>query len=349
MSILVETKYAQLLSTRLPLYRRKGSGSFCAEFRCIICGDSKKKSTKRRGYLYVNNKDNHIYYKCHNCGANHSLRYFLKQYCPDLYKDFSFDIFKEKKAVYEADSILNIKKPVVETKGGIFNGVKRISQLSHEHPAKKYIVDRKIPPEFHCKLYFTKNFQEWINSIIPGKFEKVPSLDPRIIIPFFDKDGNVHTVQGRAISSKQFERYITIRLDENQPKVFGAERIDENYRVWCVEGPFDSLFIPNAVAMAGADISLTQLCEYLGIVKNRLVLVMDNEPRSKEIIKRMRKAIDDGFKIVIWPRSMKHKDINAAIMSGISLEDMQNMLNKNVYNGLSAHTKLAAWSKLIGE
>jgi hypothetical protein len=345
MSILVDYKYANLLATRLPKYKLKKPTPFLAICRCIKCGDSKTHANKARFYVYE--KGGRVKTFCHNCGYSHQIGFFLKEFFPDMYKEYIMDIFQEKKLLTQNDTILTIKKPAAELGEGPLKGLKRISQLHHNHPAKQYIEGRKIPPEAHSRLYFTVNFCTWINELVPGKFEKTPKYDPRIVIPFFDKKGNVFAVQGRAISDKQSTRYITIRFDEEHPKVYGIDKVDPNFRVWVLEGPIDSLFILNAVAMAGADISLSELGRLLNVDKDRLVKVYDNEPRSDQIVKRMRQDVDDGYKVVIWPKSIIEKDVNNMVLKqGLSPENILMIMKKHTYQGLEAQLKLAAWGKV---
>ena len=54
-------------------------------------------------------------------------------------------------------------------------------------------------------------------------------------------------------------RYITIMLDEDSPKVFGLDRVNETEPIYIVEGPFDSLFLDNSIAMAGVTLILGRL------------------------------------------------------------------------------------------
>lgn len=346
MSILIDYKYANLLGTRLPKYKLQKSSPFKAMARCIACGDSKTHLNKRRFYIFE--RKGAVSVNCFNCGYSAKIGWFLKEYFPDLNQEYLMDIFKENRSIYEADPITNPKKPMPEREGGLLAGLSRISQLPVTHPAKVYIDSRKIPPEFHSKMYFTTNFQTWINGLVPEKFEKPAKYDPRIIIPFYDQKGDVFAVQGRAISEKQNLRYITIKFDEDHPKVFGLERINTNFRVWVLEGPIDSLFIPNAVAMGGSDISNQQLCELLDIDKSRIIKVYDNEPRNLEIIKRMKKDLDEGYKIVIWPKTIHEKDINKMVTDeGLDPNTIVTKMIANTYSGLQGQLKLTMWGKVV--
>ena len=98
-------------------------------------------------------------------------------------------------------------------------------------------------------------------------------------------------------------------LDDSRTKVFGLDRVDFKKTVYITEGPFDSLFIDNAIAMAGADI------DWKLIDNKDAVFVFDNEKRNPEIVKRMAKVIDKGYEVVIWPDHLIEKDLNDMTIS----------------------------------
>ena len=73
----------------------------------------------------------------------------------------------------------------------------------------------------------------------------------------------------------------------------------------------------------------------------------DNEPRNKDIVKRIGAAINKGFNVCIWPESLKHKDINDMIMSGLSEKNIVDIIDSNTYNGLTAMLKFTEWKKHV--
>jgi hypothetical protein len=136
-------------------------------------------------------------------------------------------------------------------------------------------------------------------------------------------------------------RYVTIKVKENAPKIFGLNTWDENKTTYIVEGPIDSLFVENSIAMAGADLSA-----YRKMFENTdVVFIYDNEKRNKEIIKKMDRIIADNYKIVIWPDNIKEKDINDMILSGKTTGDIVDAIDNNTYSGLQADFQLSRWSK----
>lgn len=326
--------YAQMLSGRLENFRIRSTNPYKINFRCPICGDSQKSRSKSRGWLLE--KDNNFFYYCHNCGESQTFQYFMKGIDNLLYNDYVAEKFIKKdtkkeepdfKTVNTADRLSTTKKSIKD--------LKKVSQLNHDHPLKRYIQQRKIPAHQHYRLYFAKKFKTWINGIIPNKFENIDKDEPRLVIPFFDEKGNMFGVSARGFNPNGI-RYITIMF-EDRPKIFGLDKVDFKKQFYIVEGAIDSMFLNNSVAMAGAEGNTN------GLNMDNAVFVFDAEPRNKEIHKRMEKVIEQGHKIVIWPNDLPGKDINEMILNGIN--NIEDILNNNIHKGLEAKLQLAKWRK----
>lgn len=220
----------------------------------------------------------------------------------------------------------------------------KISQLHHDHPAKAYIVSRQIPNYYHSVMRFCPKFKMWTNQIIPGKFdpEKIGRDESRIIIPLFDRNGQMFGYQGRALDLNNELRYITIMVDESSPRFFGLDRVDFNKRWYITEGPVDSMFLSNAVASCGG--KLVRELALLGTSIDNAVTVYDNEPRSKDIIKGMRQARAIGTGVCVWPDWVQDKDINAMILNqGWQPEFVQGIIDDNTHHGLKAELAINSW------
>ena len=126
-------------------------------------------------------------------------------------------------------------------------------------------------------------------------------------------------------------------LDDDAPKVYGLDTIDKRLPVYVVEGPFDSTFINNSVALCGSDGEIRDL------ERSDKVFVYDNEPRNKEIVNRIERCIERGERVVIWPTTIREKDINDMILSG---HNVQEIVESNVYTGLQAKLKFTTWKKV---
>ena len=154
--------------------------------------------------------------------------------------------------------------------------------------------------------------------------------------PLYTEDGDLFGFQGRALGPSKV-KYITIMLNDDVPKVYGLDKVDKSKTVYVVEGPFDSTFVDNAIAMCGADVSLDSL------EIEDLVYVYDNEPRNREICQRIEKVIKAGKKIVIFPSKILEKDINDMVIAG---HDVESILRSNTYHTLKAQIKFNEWKKL---
>ncbi len=321
---LIDSKYISLVSSRLQKFKKVKPDLY--NFRCPICGDSQKHKNKARGYFYV--VKNNTNYKCHNCGASLSLNNFLKHIDTTLYKQYTMEKFKEghtgKNFVVD-EPIFNFKKP-------IFNKKIDLPKASENKIANDYLIKRNLNPD---KFYYAEKFMEWSNTQ-KQMFDRIGKDEPRIIIPLYDESKTLIGFQGRALVSS-FTKYITIMLDDEAPKLYGLDKIDKSKSIYIVEGPFDSTFVENAVAMCGSDVDIGSFnwSDY--------IWVLDNEPRNREIVTRISKLIDRGHKVVIWPSNITEKDINDMVLSG---HDVVNVVESNTYSGLEAKIKFNNWKKI---
>ena len=321
----VDVRFINLISSRLPKFKRVKPDLY--NFRCPICGDSEKTKNKARGYLYKIKVNTN--YKCHNCGISLSFSNFMKMVDPSLHKEYVLEKFKEghtgKNSVTKEPKF-EFNKPKFKTKIKI-----GLDKASLNDDAKKYLENRKLDPD---KFYYTDKFKEWTNSKV-HTFNDLIYDEPRIIIPLIYKDEFVG-YQGRSLGPSKV-KYITVMLNDDAPKIYGLDNIRTDAPVYVTEGPFDSTFIRNSVAMCGADADVRRW----GI--SDPVWIYDNEPRNREIVARIERTIDKGDRVVIWPENIDLKDLNDMFMSGL---DVQNLVESNTYIGLQAKLKFTHWKKI---
>ena len=333
----IDIKFLNLLSTRLPKFKRKSENLF--NFRCPHCGDSKKSSSKARGFVYQ--KKNDMFFKCHNCGVGQTLGNLIKFLDPTMYKEYVFERFKDGKVESDKPEFDFTPSKLLKTKTADekqLDSLKRFDQLVITHPAKKFIFDRLIPKIHWDKFFFCPNFYEWTNSIIPNKFPSLQEDHPRVVIPFYDRAGKFFAFQGRAFGKEQ-PKYITIKFDETKQKIYGLDRIDLNKPVMITEGPIDSLFLDNAIALAGAD-------AVVNIQHEQCTIIFDNEPRNEQIVNRMISAVDKKFNLVVWPESLKYKDINDMIVAGNTSAQIESIIYRSTYCGLEALQHINKWKRI---
>ena len=327
----IDVKYINLISSRLQKFKRVKPKLY--NFRCPICGDSQKNKNKARGFLYQVKKNTN--FKCHNCGISVSFANFLKDLDPQTYKQYTFEKFKEgntgKNFVTESPEDMFSKmrntKPTFKKKIVI-----DLPSAFDVSSSKYYLESRAI---LSGNFYYAENFQEFVNSIKPGSFEHPKFGEARIVIPLV-RNEKLIGLQGRALSTNPV-KYLTVMLDEDAPKIYGTDEIDKSLPVYITEGPFDSTFIRNSVAMCGADVDVVSC----GI--SNPVWIYDNEPRNAQITRRIEQTIDQGDRVVIWPSNIREKDINDMVLSG---HKVQEIVDKNTYKGLEAKLKFTTWKKV---
>ena len=331
MSIYIDRTFLLRISAKLSRFTKKKDDLY--QFRCPMCGDSARDKTKARGFVYK--KDNDYFYMCHNCGISTNFYNLLKQVDPSLLKEYSLERYKDKGA-YNVP-VKPIK--VVQHKVKKAIPLPKIHRLPDDHFAKAYVIKRKIPEAEWSELYYCEDFNKFVN-VDMGIEKKLGENDTRLVIPFYDADDNLIGFQGRTLNDSKL-RYITIKIDENSPKVFGLNRINEEDPILVVEGPIDSLFLKNCIAISSSNLQFAaELYD-----KTQVVLVFDNEPRNKEILKLMESAIDNHFAICIWPEMIEEKDINDMILAGFDAEDIQDIIEKNTFVNLRAKMAWINWKK----
>ena len=322
---IIDSKYIGLVSSRLQKFKRVKADLF--NFRCPICGDSKKHKNKARGYLYqVKTNTN---FKCHNCGASLSFNNFLKQIDTSLHKQYVMEKFKEG---FAGGRNFVVEEPKFEFKKPVFKKKLDLPRASEVKIAKEYLEKRKLDPS---KFYFAYKFKEWTNTQ-KQTFDTIGRDESRIIIPMYDEDKILIGFQGRSLGPNSV-KYITVMINEDAPKIYGLDQIDNEKPIFIIEGPFDATLVQNAVAMCGSDLDIRSFgwSDY--------IYVYDNEPRNREIVNRIAKTIDRGDKVVIWPSSVEEKDINDMVLGG---QNIMSVLESNTYSGLQAKVKFNNWKKI---
>jgi len=320
---LVDSKYIGVISSRLQKFKKVKADLY--NFRCPICGDSQKNKSKTRGYLYAVKAD--MNFRCHNCGASMTLSNFIKTIDPVIHKQYVFERFKGNKTGRGTV----VEEPKFNFEAPQFKPKLNLPKASEVKIAKQYLENRNLDS---TKFYYTDKFKAWSNSH-KKTFDSVTYDEPRIIIPLFYKNTLVG-FQGRSLGPSKV-KYITVMINDDAPKIYGLDTIRKSSPVFVTEGPFDSTFIRNSIAMCGADGDVGKW----GV--STPVWVYDNEPRSKEITTRISDTIARGDSVVIWPSNIHEKDINDMVLAG---HDVQSIVESNVYKGLEANLKFTTWKRI---
>ena len=330
----LDDKYLGLISPRLEKFRKIRGGVY--NFRCPYCGDSQRHKNKARGYIYKNKADYN--FKCHNCGVTRSFTYFLKDRDPPLYDEYVMERYKEGltgKGTVTPEPNFTFVKPKFRKKD-ICDELVKISELNTSHRAKKYLINRGINEDTLSKFYYCPDFKRWTNKH-KKIYDTTDNDDDRIIIPLRNSKGKLFGYQGRSLDPTSKMRYITVMLDENAPKIYGLEKINTQKPIYILEGPFDSTFMENSVAMCGSDVDIRTFGW------SNYIWVYDNEPRNREIVNRLERSINRGDQVVIWPSNIKEKDVNEMILAKHNICDI---IKTNTFSELKAKLQLNLWKKV---
>lgn len=350
MSQLLQEEYINRLSHRLERFQKVGAVYKC---RCPICGDSESNSRKTRGYFYQVNDGSggrKYNFKCHNCNASMSFLKFLVSVFPDLSQEYRLSTIKTDHSFSFA---MNTKGPVVDwnSEECEFPNIKNSSTFS---TALAWLRNRKIPEESIGCFGFTGKFADYcVGTFLIGSekekdyvHNRLPN-DPRILIPYRTRNGALFALQGRAIDSSSGIRYMTVKRTDNHMKIFGLDRMNKTKRIYVTEGPFDSMFLPNAVAIGGAGFS-SEFLDSMETVRKNIVVVYDNEPRNKQIVESIQQAINFGVEVVIWKNGFTdQKDINDMVVAeNKSSTDILDFIQSHTFSGVRASFELGRWAQL---
>lgn len=343
MSIPVESKYVRLISSRLRNFKQKSTNLW--NFSCPFCGDSQKNKTKARGYVFA--KGNNLFYRCHNCGVSTNVANLIKHVDGALHKEFVLEKYKsgETNNAFNANTVLNISPPKFDRveKSKIFEHAEWLDRLPSEHFCIEYATKRQFLSIMRNKLLFTQHYKQFCDALVPNHGKQIVD-DARLVIPFYNEYNELIAVSGRALETNDKTlRYVTIRTNESDKKlIYGMDRVDLNQPVKIVEGPIDSLFLSNCIASGDANLAL--VADEISAAEK--VLIFDNEPRNKEIVKMMQNAIKLHHNVVIWPSSIQGKDINEIILSGKPVDEIEKIISSNTFRDIEAQLKFNMWKKI---
>jgi len=340
MSLFIDLKYLKLISSQLPLFKQKNERLY--NCRCILCGDSIKKKNKARGYFYVVKND--LLYKCHNCDVGMHFGTFLKSLNKLLYDQYILERFTTGLPANRAHNVIpeifnKMPEPTFCDKNKILQNIAiKLSTLDENHNAIKYCENRKIPKNKYNELYYISDVNKL--EALSHKYEgRINSNEARLVIPFYSAGKKLIAVTCRGINNEQL-RYINIRLNDEVPMIYGLDKINTNKLIYVVEGPIDSMFLDNAIAVGGMGFSSLENTQ---LNKDNLVVIIDNEPRNKEEVKIYDNVIEKDYNIVIWPQTLQEKDINDMVLHNKKIDSI---IKNNTFRGLEARLKFIGWKRV---
>jgi len=334
----LEEKYINLIGSTLEHFHKQSRTTFT--FRCPFCGDSKKRQNRTRGYFFLYQRQ--YFYKCHNCNVSMSLRGFLKRVDTELFREYQLDVLRQERPAEVPTARVSAEVPVFgfsrPTPPKL--SLPSIASLPDTHEAVQYCRKRHLPDAALAQLYFTNEWTTWITEM--GWSYALPEDHaPRLILPWFHRNGDLLGAQARRIDAEgKSGRYVTFKRNDDAEKVYGLDRVDLHKRIYLVEGPLDSWFLPNSVAAMGSD--LLHVYDH-HLVGHGVVCVWDNEPRNLDVSRQLHAAIKRGLPVVIWPQYIHEKDLNDMALAG---HDILTLVTQHTYQGLRAELEFLRWKRL---
>lgn len=281
-------------------------------------------------------------FKCFNCGAHSSFKSFLKTVSPAMYNELVAEEFEQGRQSFVQQYVDNAaaatpRKCWTPT-------IPKISSLPQGHMALEYVRRRAIPDKLWDSLYYTDSVYDIVRATSTKvSYATLQERQPRLVIPFFGRDGTFLGGQARVLVPDAEPRYITWTANDTACALYGLDRLRPGV-VLVTEGPIDAMFLPNGVAACGSD--LAAQAAKAGLDKDNTVLVFDNEPRNGEIVRLMLKACRAGWAVFVWPDKMyEAKDINDWILRGWTTHDLLAVISDSWVRGMAGELRIYAWAK----
>ena len=342
----LDRKYLQQVSSYLRNFKDKGNNLW--NFSCPFCGDSQKKQTKARGYLYAKNND--LFFRCNNCQHGTTFFRFLQHIDKNLAKDYQLEGFREVGGKschnFPDPDLSEVFKPIPffqpkskEKQSFLDTLLDRVDTLDTNHPAQIFLRDRAVSPAKFSRIYYlddTKNLCQLSKKYI----DKITSREPRIVFPFFTRQGKLTGLSARSINGQGL-RYLNLSISDSDMGIFGLMDVDYNKDIFVVEGAIDSLFLSNSVAVSGSSLA----SRGFPFASSTAILVYDNEPRNKDILNLIEKSISANYRVCIWPEGIKEKDINDMVLAGRNPAEIEQIIIDNTFTDLKAKMKFNYWKR----
>jgi len=276
--IALERQIRLILST----FSNVTEGSDFFNFRCNVCGDSKKSKHKKRAYI-LKRKNPWMFY-CHNGCKPMTVLNWIKVYFPIHFKDYYRELLRSSSEIIKPLPI--IKNPIVKKNN------EEKEQTKFFIPIKKGItspfakavltcIDRRIPEEVWSKWFVS----------IGGMYNN------RMIIPFFDDKGKIYYYQGRSLYGQE-PKYLSRKGEHNS--IYNYYLVDKSKPVPVLEGPIDSIFVENSIAITGVKIEDKRLKDF---PHKRFLIDMDNTTNDTK--KKTMELLSKGEYVFCWKKFMK--------------------------------------------
>jgi hypothetical protein len=316
-----------------PKYNR-GSNSYQAS--CPICREGKSWLKKQRCYYIV--KKNIIH--CHNCGWHGNPVNWIMEVSGD-----SFSQVMSSSQDYDTVNIENFSKP-------------KNKKIDYELPCDCIDIEDEEQLEFFNyepvikKALEVLNHRRLLSAINRPKKYYVTLNDfvheNRLIIPFYDENNKIVFYQSRKLlDSDKKAKYLSKK--DSERSLFNIDKVDENIPyIFITEGPLDSTFIRNGIALAGISESGSdiftekQKLQIQLFPLHELIFVLDNQWNDQTSKKKSKALLEAGKRVFVWPKEYREfKDLNDVCVAYKLDEFPYKFIQKNSYSGMTGKMKIS--------
>jgi hypothetical protein len=285
-----------------PIYKRF-QNTYNGE--CPVCKEGKSSGRSRRLFYFPGKQ----YLYCHNC---------LKSWKP-------FEWVREVSGLTFAEIIKENNKKIEEQGSYVTHHSSRTQTTQKFDLSLDELPENCIDIEDPMQVNYFKENEFLQNAITYCQqrrlFDAINrcnkfylSLDDklhknRLVLPFYDLNDKIVCYQTRSLSPAQHPKYLT---KFGEKGVFNLNNVTpEIPYIFIFEGPIDSMFVKNGVAVASlvpTEKQINQLNTFVGL---KHVYVFDNDKNNKQTSQKIEKYIRSGKTVFIWPSEFsRFKDVN---------------------------------------
>ena len=315
---------------------------------CCICNEGSSQKKKRRCYYIP--KINNIY--CHNCGWSSTPFNWIKKVC-NLTPS---EIINE---IKEYDTSIEISPYKEEEAEPV--------RVSEKLPANSINLSDPLQVEYHknnpvvaacLNLVKKRRLDTAINrcDLYVSLADNVHKN--RLVIPFYNEDRSIEFYQTRTVLDKDAKvkpKYLSkINADKT---LFNIDKVSGEYpHVFIFEGPLNSMFTKNGVAVCGitnkGNATFTTRQKQQADTTLALfdkVWVLDSQWLDKTSLEKSEILLKDGHNVFIWPEKFgtKFKDFNDICMACSINEISHKFITENTFKGLEGIFRLSAIKRAL--
>jgi len=269
---------------------------------CPSCREGKSWGRKKRLY-YMPKED---YLICHNCQRSWNPINWIMEQSGMAFHEVINESEQFDSDEFEVNEVTN--KPIVKVGTLPDDSINLFDKQQTNfykdnkvvQDALKYITNRRLDTAVNRPRALYISLKDYVHK-------------NRLCIPFYNSDGQITYYQTRALYKKdEIDKPKYLSKMHGEKAVFGMHNVDpELDHLFIFEGPIDSMFVKNGIAMAGISLSEKQEEELKPFIFHNKIWVLDNQLDNKDVKKKLTQLVEQGEKVFIWPKKYKDfKDLN---------------------------------------